>query len=229
VLLDRKRVKFWQKWVFGFMAIIMAAFLVMIPVNRYVGCGGGSSAASAVEQINKDIAKFKAQTTADPGNVDAWLGLAQNYLYRANQQQQGSAAEQTDLNAAVAAYRQADRVLRKDKGAAAKQRRLDTLEQLATVYLSLQDYGGALSIYQKITGLQPKDAQSFLNLGEIAVQAGDKATAMLAFTRFLQLDPASPDAAAVKEWLNQATASPSPSASATGSPSPSPSSSGATP
>ena len=28
MLLDRKRVKFWQKWVFLFMAILMAGFLV---------------------------------------------------------------------------------------------------------------------------------------------------------------------------------------------------------
>ena len=55
MLLDRKRVKYWQKWVFGFMAVIMALFLVMIPINRYVGCG--NSASSALEHIDKEITK----------------------------------------------------------------------------------------------------------------------------------------------------------------------------
>ena len=53
MLLDRQRVKFWQKWVFGFMAIIMAGFLVMIPLSKNSGCGG---ATSATEQLDKEIA-----------------------------------------------------------------------------------------------------------------------------------------------------------------------------
>jgi tetratricopeptide (TPR) repeat protein len=229
VLLDRKRVKFWQKWVFGFMAVIMAAFLVMIPITRYSGCGSGSSTASALEQINKDIAKYQAQTTANPADADAWLNLAEGYVLRANQQAQGSAAQKADWMAAIAAYKSADRLLRKEKGLAAKQKRLDNLQQLSTVYLDLQDYAGAVKVYQLITALRPKDAQAFFDLATIAINAGDKATAMLAFTRFLQLDPTSPDAAAVKDWLTQATAKPTPSPTATASPAPSPSSSGATP
>ena len=220
MLLDRKRVKFWQKWVFGFMAVIMALFLVMIPINRYVGCG--NSASSALEQIDKEITKYKTQTTTDPTNVDAWLSLAESYQLRANQRAEGSAAQKADWLAAVAAYKAADKILRKVKGAAAKQQRIDSLQQLAGVYLNMQDYPSATGVYQKITGLRPKDAQSFFDLGTVAINAGDKQTALLAFTRFLELDPTSPDAGAVQDWITSQTAppspSPSPTASASGSP-----------
>lgn len=226
MLLDRKRVKFWQKWVFGFMAVIMAGFLVMIPVSRYSGCGGASTS-SALEQLDKEIARYKAQTTADPTRVDAWLSLAENYTLRANQRAEGSDAQKTDWLLAVAAYKEAVKLQQHLKGAAAKQKRIDTLQQLAGVYLNLQDYADAVGVYQQITGLRPKDAQGFFDLATIAINANDKNTAMLAFTKFLELDPTSPDAASVKDWLKQATASPSPSpsSSVTLSPSPSPSSS----
>jgi tetratricopeptide (TPR) repeat protein len=223
VLLDRKRVKFWQKWVFGFMAIIMAAFLVMIPIQRYAGCGG-SSTSSALEQINKEITKYQTQSTTDPTNVAAWTSLAENYTLRANQRTEGSAEQKSDWLLAVGAYKKAEKLLQKQKGAAAKQKRLDTLEALAGVYLNLQDYASAVGVYQQITGLRPKDAQSFFDLATIAINANDKATAMLAFTKFLELDPTSPDAQSVKDWLTAATAKPTPSPSATAataSPSPS--------
>ncbi len=40
MLLDRSRVKRWQKWVFGFMAVVMVGFLVMIPLSGNLACGG---------------------------------------------------------------------------------------------------------------------------------------------------------------------------------------------
>lgn len=230
MLLDRKRVKFWQKWVFGFMAVIMAAFLIMIPINRSLGCGGGTT--SAMAQINSEIAKYQAQTAAERTNADAWVNLAENYMLRANQQAEGSAAQKSDWLAAAEAYKKAVKLLAKEKGAAFKQKRLDNLEQLATVYLDLKDYQSAVGVYQEITALRSKDAQSFFDLATVALNAGDTNTALLAFTRFLELDPTSPDAAAVKQWIKQQTSSaspsPSPSASssATASPSPSPSSTG---
>ena len=229
--LDRKRVKDWQKWVFGFMALIMAGFLVMIPISSYTGCGG-AGVSDAVEQLNKEITKYKAQTAADPTNADAWIGLAENYTLLANQQVEGSDAQKVDWLAAIDAYNKADAILAEQKGAAIKQKRLDMLEALASVYLSMQDYAGAVGVYQNITGLRPKDPQGFFDLASIAINAGDKNTAMLAFTRFLELDPQSPDAPAVKDWLTQATAKPTPSptssaVSVSSSPSPSPSSSSA--
>ena len=217
MLLDRQRVKFWQKWVFGFMAIIMAAFLVMIPLSNNMGCGGASS---ATEQLDKDIAKYQAAVKLDPKDVESWRSLAENHALRANLQTPGSSAEQSDLRTAAQYYEKAVKLLAKQKGAAAKQLRLDTLQQLVSVYISLKDYQLATSVYGQITALKPKDAQSFFEMASVAISAGDTNTALLAFTKYLKLAPDSPDAQTVKDWIaansGEATPTPTPSSSAGG-------------
>jgi tetratricopeptide (TPR) repeat protein len=212
VLLDRQRVKFWQKWVFAFMAIIMAGFLVMIPLSNNMGCGGASS---ATEQLDKEIAKYQAAVKADPKNVESWRSLAENYVLRANAQPPGSAAQEADYRTAARYYERADKLLAKQKGAAAKQLRIDTLQQLVSVYLFLEDFQLATSVYGQITALTPKDAQSFFDMATVAIKAGDTNTALLAFTKFLKLAPNSPDAALVKDWIaaNSGTPTPTPSPS----------------
>lgn len=215
MLLDRQRVKFWQKWVFGFMALIMAGFLIMIPVSGNAGCNGSSS---ATDQLDKDIAKYEVAVKADPTDVAAWRSLGESYVLRADQQPQGSAAEVSDWRAAAVKYKRAATLLAKKKGAAAKKLRLDSLGQLVSIYLFLQDYQMATSVYGQITALRPKDAESYFNMATVAIDAGDTNTALLAFAKFLELDPKSPDAAAVRDWIEQnapsSTPSPSPSSGA---------------
>ncbi len=220
MLLDRQRVKFWQKWVFGFMALIMAGFLVMIPLSKETGCGGTTS---ATKQLDKEITKYQAAVQADPKSVEAWRSLAENYVLRANSQAQDSAAQQADYRTAAQNYQRAVKLLSKQKGSAARQLRLDTLQQLASVYLFLKDYKSATSVYGQITALKPQDAQSFFDMASVAINAGDTSTALLAFTRFLELDPNSPDAQSVKDWIaaNSGTSSPTPSPSASPTPTPS--------
>jgi tetratricopeptide (TPR) repeat protein len=178
--------------------LIMAVFLVVIPLSNNMGPGGATSAA---KQLDKEIAKYQAAVQADPKNAEAWRSLAEDYVLRANQQPQGSAAQEADWRTAAQNYEKADRLLRKQDGAAAKQLRIDTLQQLASVYLSLKDYQTAISVYGQITALKPRDAQSFFDMGTVAISAGDTNAAVLAFTRFLELDPTSPDAQSVKDWI----------------------------
>jgi tetratricopeptide (TPR) repeat protein len=204
VLLDRQRVKFWQKWVFGFMALIMAGFLVMIPLSNNMGCGG-SGTASVTEQLNKDIAKYQAAVKADPKDVEAWRSLAENYALRAN--------EQADLRAAAQYYERAAKILSKQKGAAAKQLRLDTLQQLVSVFMSLKDNQAATSVYGQITALTPNNAQAFAEMATVAMNAGDTNTALLAWTKYLKLDPNAPDAQAIQDWIDANSGSPSPTPS----------------
>ena len=217
MLLDRQRVKFWQKWVFGFMALIMAGFLVMIPLSNNLGCGG---ATSATGQLDKEIAKYQAAVKADPKDVASWRSLAENYMLRANVQPQGSAAQEADWRTAAQHYKRAVKLLSKQKGAAAKQLRLDTLQQLVSVYIPLKDFQSATSVYGQITALTPKDAQSFFYMATVAISAGDTNTALLAFTTFLKLDPNSPDAPSVREWIvansSKTTPTPTPSSSTGG-------------
>ncbi len=200
MLLDRARVKFWQRWVFGAMAVIMAGSLVVFTLSDVSGCNGASS---AVEEIDEDIARYQAVVDVDPEDVAAWRSLAESYLFRSNQWQQGSAEQQADLRSAMAAYEEAEQLLAKQKGAEAKQLRLDTLQQLATIYLTLGDYQLATSVYGQITDLTPKDPQAYFEMASVALNAGDTNTALLAFTRYLELDPDAPDADAVRDWIEE--------------------------
>ncbi len=59
----------------------------------------------------------------------------------------------------------------------------------------------AMNVYGQLTSLAPKNAQYFLDMGELAISAGDTERALLAFTRYLQLAPDSPDAEFVKDWI----------------------------
>ena len=216
MLLDRKRVKFWQKWVFLFMAIVMAGFLIMIPITQGQGCGG-SGASSVTKQLDADVVKYKAQVAADPTNVTAWIDLGDAYQSRANAQTPQSAAQNNDFAAAAVAYGKATALLEKQKGAAARQQRLDTYQKMISVDLALKDYQAATSVYGQVTSLTPKDAAAFFDWASVATQAGDTSTALLAFTRYLQLAPNSADAAQVRAWIkaNTPSSAPTPKPSST--------------
>lgn len=211
MLLDRERVKTWQKWIFGFMALIMVGFLVMIPL-RGIACGNAVS--SAMEQIEADLVKYQAAIQANPDDVAALRALADTYLLRANQQEAESQAQKADWRLANEQYEKAVAVLAEQKGAEARQQRVEVLEQIANVYLFMNDYEEAAGVYTRITALTPKDPQAYFDWATIAVSAGDTNVALLAFTKFLELDPDSPQADDVRAWIDEntpkPTASPSP-------------------
>ena len=216
MLLDRRRVKFWQKIVFGFMAFLMAAFLG-VGYSGVLNCCTwfNSPQQDVTQQLDQQVTKYRAATAATPTDAAAWISLAEAYLSRSSTRPQGSTALTSDLTAAAAAYAKAGKLLAKQKGAAVKKQRLDVLTSLAGVYSQLGDAQAAARVYGDITALTPKSAEAFFNLGAAASTAGDTTTAMLAFSRFLQLDPQSPDAAAVKDWIAknspQTTPTPTPS------------------
>ena len=215
MLLDRHKVKFWQKIVFGFMAFLMAAFLVVGYSGVLNGCTWFNSAESAIADLDQQIAKYQAAVKADPQDATAWDNLGQQFEYRANQEQQGSAVQRAWWAKAADAYAKADEILAQQKGKAAKEQRLAVLGRMVDIQLFLQDYQAATSLYGEITELTPKDAQAFFDMATVAINGGDTITALLAFTRYLELDPQSPDAPQVKAWIEQnspnSTPTPSPS------------------
>ena len=216
MLLDRRKVKFWQKIIFGFMAFLMAAFLVVGYSGVLNGCTWFNSAQEDVTKtLDQQITKYQAATTADPTDVAAWVSLAEAYLSRSGVQTEGSQALTADAPTRPRPTPRPTSCWRKQKGAAAKKQRLDVLTSLAGVYSQLGDSQAAAGVYGDVTALTPKDADAFFNLGAAADTAGDTTTAMLAFTKFLELDPQSPYASEVKDWITahapQKTPTPTPS------------------
>jgi tetratricopeptide (TPR) repeat protein len=215
VLLDRRKVKFWQKIVFGFMAFLMAAFLVVGYSGVLNGCDFLNATSSAVDELQKTITQYQSAVAADPQDATSWAKLGDNYVLMANQQQD-TATQKTYWEKAVVAYKKADAILAEQKGSAVKQQRLEVLQSLVSTYLYLTDYAAATNVYGEITSLTPKDAQSYFDMATVAINAGDTNTALLAFTKYLELDPTSADAAQVKAWIRQNT----PKSTSTPSPSP---------
>jgi cytochrome c-type biogenesis protein CcmH/NrfG len=192
VLLDRRKVKFWQKIVFGFMAFLMAAFLVVGYSGVLNGCTFFGEEQSAEEQLQATITQLQNAVAANPEDTASWIKLGDNYVFMANQQVE-TAAQQGYYEKAVAAYKEADAILSEQKGAEAKKKRLALLDDLISTYLYLGDYEAATA----------------------AISAGDTTTALLAFSKFLELDPTSPEAAQVEQWIEdnapKSTPTPSPS------------------
>lgn len=201
MLLDRRRVKFWQRWVFLVMAVLMGGWLVSIPIGRAAGCNDNAS--SGGSDLNAQITTLQAQTTAAPKDAAAWLQLAEALQSRANTPGRDDTARAADLGAAASAYEKYDKLLAKKKGAETKADRIAALEMLGTVYSELQDYQAAVGVYGRLTDLKPKDADYYFSMGSIAVNAGDTNTALLAFDRFLELAPDAPEAETVRQWLDE--------------------------
>jgi Flp pilus assembly protein TadD len=64
-------------------------------------------------------------------------------------------------------------------------------------------YNGAETSWQKLAKLRPKDANTWFQLGQAAQTAGDTTVAVKAYTRYLKLDPSSPNAAQIRQIIKQ--------------------------
>lgn len=76
----------------------------------------------------------------------------------------------------------------------------------------------AVTAYRRVASLSPNDPNVQAELGSNALQAGDNATAIQAFRRYLKLAPDSSDAPLIRRQLKQLVKQQSGSAASTGSP-----------
>ena len=228
MLLDRKRVKFWQKWVFLGMAILMASFLIFGYSGVLQGCQNSTSVPGG--SIGDAIKALQTQLQAKPHDPAIMVQLGDDYQSAAAGEQPGSTAWSDDLSTASGYYEKASAIYAKQKGQTARQNAIATLNKLAQVYIQLKDYKNAVITYQRLVEYQPRNADTYLYLGEYALQAGDVQTALHALQRNLQLAPNSPNASAIRDTikqLKQSTASPTPTSSPLPTSTPTPTKSGA--
>ena len=89
------------------------------------------------------------------------------------------------------AYARADKLLSKQKGAAAKAVPPEDFpwSSSSASICTWRTTSRRPSVYGETTGLRPKDAQSYFDMASVAINAGRHHTALLAFTKFLELDP----------------------------------------
>ncbi len=223
MLLDRKRVKFWQKWVFLSMAILMAGFLVFGYSGVLQGCTNrvGLTQTNPAEARVNDLTK---QLQASPSSGATMLALAEAYQARAGTQTTGSSKAQSDYAQALTYYDRFLALPAAQQGATkreAKDNRIRALENQAQIYVIQGNLAEVVKVYGKLTELRPDNADYFLAMGTAAQQTGDTQTALLAFTRYLQLAPDAPEAATIKAWIKEqskSTSSTAPTPAASSSP-----------
>ncbi|MHB8867521.1 MAG: tetratricopeptide repeat protein [Thermoleophilia bacterium] len=190
MLLDRKRINRWAKWVALGLAIVFGASFVFMGVGTGIDLDwsalwdwGGSNQSTSPAGPQERIAVYDATLAADPGNLEALLGAATEY---SSLGQPLKAAEYLET-AAVAAPDNADIWLR-----------------LANIYMSpdSRDYTQAVRVLNQATSLDPNNAQGFLQLGAAERGAGNVNAAILAWNRYLQLEPEGEMADTVRSELS---------------------------
>ena len=147
---------------------------VIIVVMGLIFFGGGGT--SAQQQAVNDA---KSRVEREPRSTDAWQGLASAYF--ANDQRAEA------VSAAQRAVALAPRDIR-----------------AAQTLVSVQPQPAAkVAAMQAFTEANPKNADGFSTLGQLAEQAGSTALARLAYQRFLQLRPDDRLAAEVRARIKQ--------------------------
>ena len=143
-----------------------------------------------------------------PKNVDALQELSGLYLVKADEAQ--DAANRANARAALLApgSRVANILLLDGKpldpdpisSAVDAQLSLETQTHLGEVQ---QAYAQAVDVHRRITEATPKDPGAQLLLAETAISAGDSATAIAAYEKFLKLSPDDPSAGEIRRILKQ--------------------------
>ena len=137
---------------------------------------GGGGTTLADQQLND----AKALVEEQPKSADAWEQLASGYAGTEDFEQAKTAAE---------------------RAVALDPRDFSRLQTLVSLQVRTNDTSGAIDTVQAYTARNPKNAQAFLQLAQLAEQAGRNPLARLSYQAFLQLAPEDPNADAIRDKL----------------------------
>lgn len=200
MLLDRRKIRKWAKWIALGLAIVFAVSFVFIGVGQGGGgfnvseifSGGCSSdTGESVEAGNDELQQNLDAYAADPTDTVALLWLADYYesLFDASK---GASTDSAD-----SAAKYLEEAIKADPTLAAAY--LD----LGSLYIRLGDYAGAARILNEATTVSPEEPDVYLYLGRAQRALGKTGEAILAWQKYVELMPAdSRQAAAVKQELD---------------------------
>jgi len=191
LLLDRRRINKWAKWVALFLAIVFAGGFLFMGVG-YGGAGFNVSEAfscanektvSNPQTAEDKIAAYQATLAQDPNDIQALLGIATIY------QQEGFPAQ-------AAPY--LERVLEIDPA------QVDVYLRLANIYLAndVADYASAARILNLATVAAPNNPDVYLKLGIAQRSLGNLSAALMAWQRYLTLAPDGDMADVIREQVD---------------------------
>jgi len=204
LLLDRRRIRKWAKWVALGLAIVFALSFLFLGVG-YGGAGfdlsalfrRGSNTETTAPQTDEEKLDAYLQTLqANPNDTTTMLAIATLYedMYQAGK------GDGTEYLKTAAAFLEneidVDPTLK------------DVYIRLANMYLSkdLNANEAAVTVLNKAASADPTNPEVFLKLGIAQQNAGNKAAAVLAWQKYLELAPNGEMADVVREQLEKLTA-----------------------
>ena len=159
--------------------------------------GDGAAAATALQQY----------TSLKPKDAKAWTELAGLQSAQAQQylQQYQAAAQNQQLAAPGSSFLPGGKLgeaLGQNKAEEAVSQPLAAAVQEFQRQTQLA-YSNAVSSYQRVTTLTPKDPNAWFQLGQAAQQSGDYALAAKGYKRYLALNPDSPSKAQLEQLIKE--------------------------
>jgi tetratricopeptide (TPR) repeat protein len=204
LLLDRKKIRKWAKWVALLLAIIFGASFLFLGVG-YGGAGfdlssifkGGSDTDTTEPQTDVDkLNGLLATLEANPEDTTTMLAAATLFedLYQAGQ---GDGTEYLKNAAALL-----------ENAIAVDPSLKEVYLRVANLYMSddLSAYQAAVTVLNKAASADPNNADVFLKLGTAQKNLGNKEAAVLAWQKYLELAPNGEMASVVKDQLEVLTA-----------------------
>lgn len=191
MLLDRKRIRKWAKWVALFLAIVFVASFLFLGVG-YGGAGfnlssiftGDNDTPDTPQTYEEKMEAFQATLAQNPKDTAALLGVATLY-------------QQYDDLLNAAAY--LERVIAVDPN------QKEVYLRLANIYLNanVADSEAAVNVLNKATSVDPQNPDVYLKLGTAQNNLRHTEAAILAWQKYLQLAPNGDMATVVKEQIDK--------------------------
>ncbi|HLA81489.1 MAG TPA: tetratricopeptide repeat protein [Thermoleophilia bacterium] len=197
LLLDRRRIKKWAKWIALFLAIVFGASFLFLGVGYGGGAGfdlsslfkGDDSSNTAEQTPDEKLAAYNETLKQNPNDITALLGAA-------------TLLQQANNYAAAVVYL--------EKAIAADPNQKDVYIRLANLYMSqdLSDYQAAATVLNKATAVDPNNPDVYLKLGSAQSSLGNTQAAILAWQKYLELAPNGEMAPVVQEQITKLSAKP---------------------
>ena len=154
-------------------SIAFGGVIIVVLGLIFFGSGGTTLA-------DQQLSDAKALVKEQPNSADAWEQLASGY------------AGTEDFAQAITAA---------EKAVALDPRNFSRLQTLVSLQVRQNDTAGAIDTVQGYTARNPKNAQAFLQLAQLAENAGRTQLARLSYQAFLDLAPDDPNAPDIRKKL----------------------------
>ncbi len=201
MLLDRKRIRWWAKWVALALVVFFLGGFLFLGIG-YGGagfnlteifngsCDGSSTATTTVS--NSQVDKLIESLKTDPTNTETMLEIAAYYegLF--------DASKQTNTELANSAIEYLNKALETDPSLKAAY--LD----LAELYMAIGSNSEAAAVLNEATLVDPNNPDIYFDLGKVQKALGRTGEAILAWQKFLELTPSDDKlAATIRDLLDE--------------------------